>query len=110
MNPIECISFREYHDNVIQEESNLENFILKPAFIKYITIHYKSSWSGFVTKYTMPSFKVVHTLIQFKRRMLPNRLLSIKGGTCNPTPLVHQDMTKKTTFYETKRRDNSSKV
>jgi len=28
--------------------------------------------------------------------------LSIKGRTCNPTPLVHQDMTKKTTFYETK--------
>ena len=27
-------------------------------------------------------------------------ILSIKGRTCNPTPLVHQDMTKKTTFYE----------
>jgi len=32
--------------------------------------------------------------------MLPKWLLSIKGRTCNPTPLVHQDMTKKTTFYE----------
>ena len=27
-------------------------------------------------------------------------MLSIKGRTCNPSPLVHQDMTKKTTFYE----------
>ena len=32
--------------------------------------------------------------------MFPEWLLSIKGRTCNPTPLVHQDMTKKTTFYE----------
>ena len=35
---------------------------------------------------------------RWKRRMLPKWLLSIKGRTCNPTPLVHQDMTKKTTF------------
>jgi len=27
--------------------------------------------------------------------------LSIKGRTCNPTPLVQQDTTKKTTYYET---------
>jgi len=29
-------------------------------------------------------------------------MLSIKDRTCNPTPLsiVHQDITKKTTFYE----------
>ena len=32
--------------------------------------------------------------------MLPKWLLSIKGRTRNPTPLVHQDMTKKTIFYE----------
>jgi len=25
---------------------------------------------------------------------------AIKDRTCNPTPLVQQDMTKKTTFYE----------
>ena len=31
---------------------------------------------------------------RWKPRMLPKCLLSIKGGTCNPTPLVHQDMTK----------------
>ena len=33
----------------------------------------------------------------------PNWILSIKGivykRTCNPTTLVHQDMTKKTTFF-----------
>jgi len=34
--------------------------------------------------------------------MLPKWLLSIKGQICNPTPLVHQDMTKKTNFYEKK--------
>ena len=33
--------------------------------------------------------------------------MSIKGRTCNPTPLVHQDMTKKN-FNEN--RDNSSKM
>jgi len=38
--------------------------------------------------------------IRWKRGMLPKRLLSIKGRTCNQTLLVHQDMTKKTTFYE----------
>jgi len=32
--------------------------------------------------------------------MLPKSLLSIKGQSCNQTLLVHQDMTKKTTFYE----------
>jgi len=32
--------------------------------------------------------------------MLPKYLLSIKGRSCNQTPLVHQDMTKKNTFYE----------
>ena len=48
---------------------------------------------------------------RWKRRMLPKWLLSIQGKTCNPTPLVHQDMTKKRTFYETNiRRDNSCKV
>ena len=36
--------------------------------------------------------------------MLPKWLLSINGRTCNPTPFVHQDMTKKTTFYEKKIR------
>jgi len=29
---------------------------------------------------------------------LKKYLLSIKGRSCNQTPLVHQDMTKKTTF------------
>jgi len=38
--------------------------------------------------------------IHWKRKMLPKCLLSIKGRTCNQTLLVHQDMTKKTTFYE----------
>jgi len=28
--------------------------------------------------------------------------LPIKGRTCNSTPLVHQDMTKETSFYEKK--------
>ena len=36
----------------------------------------------------------------WKRGMLPKCLLSIKGRSCNQTPLVHQDMTKKTTLYE----------
>ena len=36
----------------------------------------------------------------WKRGMLPKCLLSIKGRFCNQTPLVQQDMTKKTTFYE----------
>ena len=30
----------------------------------------------------------------------PKCLLSIKGRSYNQTPLVHQDMQKKTTFYE----------
>jgi len=48
---------------------------------------------------------------RWKRRMLPKWILSIKGRTCNPTPLVHQDMIKKTTFFNEKiRRDNSSKM
>ena len=36
----------------------------------------------------------------WKRGMLPKSLLSIKGRSCNQTLLAHQDMTKKTTFYE----------
>ena len=30
----------------------------------------------------------------------PNGVLSIKGRTCNQSLLVHQHMTKKTTFHE----------
>jgi len=37
---------------------------------------------------------------RWKLGMLSIRLLSIKGRGCNKTPLEHQDMTKKTTFYE----------
>jgi len=37
---------------------------------------------------------------RWKRGMLPKCLLSIKGRSCNQTLLVHQDMTKKNTFYE----------
>ena len=37
---------------------------------------------------------------RWKRGMLPKSLLSIKGRSCNQSLLVHQDMTKKTTFYE----------
>jgi len=33
-------------------------------------------------------------------QVLKNIHSQIKGRTCNPTPLVHQDMKKKTTFYE----------
>ena len=37
--------------------------------------------------------------------------LSVKGRTCNPTPLVHQYMTKKTNLFMKKiLRDNSSKM
>ena len=32
--------------------------------------------------------------------MLPKSLLPIKRRSCKQTPLVHQDMRKKTTFYE----------
>jgi len=32
--------------------------------------------------------------------IMKQKLLSIKGRTCNQTLLVHQDMTRKTTFYE----------
>ena len=39
----------------------------------------------------------------WKRRMLPKWLLSIRGRTCNPTPLVHQDMTKKTNILKKER-------
>jgi len=38
--------------------------------------------------------------IHWKRGMLPKCLLSIKARICNQTLLEHQDMTKKTTFYE----------
>ena len=37
---------------------------------------------------------------RWKRGMLPKRLLSIIGRSCNQTSRVHQDMAKKTTFYE----------
>ena len=37
---------------------------------------------------------------RWKRGMLLKCLLSIKGRSCNQTPLVHQDMRKKTTLYE----------
>jgi len=37
---------------------------------------------------------------RWTRGMLPKSLLSLKGRSCNQTLLVHQDMTKKTTFYE----------
>ena len=36
----------------------------------------------------------------WKRGMLPKSLLSLKGRSCNQILLVHQYMTKKTTFYE----------
>ena len=32
--------------------------------------------------------------------MLPKSILSIKGRSCNQILLVHQNMTKKSTFYE----------
>jgi len=32
--------------------------------------------------------------------MLPKWLLSVKGKSCNPTPLVNQDLTKKNTFLK----------
>jgi len=35
-----------------------------------------------------------------KQGMLLKSLLSIKGRSCNQTLLVHQDVTKKTTFNE----------
>ena len=35
-----------------------------------------------------------------ERWMLPKCILSIKSRTCNPTPIEHQHMTKKTTFIE----------
>jgi len=42
--------------------------------------------------------------------MLIKCLMSIKGRTCNPTPLVHQDMTKKTKFYEKIMTDVNCKI
>ena len=42
--------------------------------------------------------------------MLPKYPLSIKGRTCNQTLLVHQDMTKKTTFYEKNYRETKCKI
>ena len=52
-----------------------------------------------------------HTRKHWKQKMLPKWLLSIKGRTCYPTPLVHLDMTQKTTIYVKEiRRDNSSKL
>ena len=42
--------------------------------------------------------------------MLAKYLLSIKGRTCNPTPLVHEDMKRKQPFIKKIRRDNSSKM
>jgi len=49
---------------------------------------------NFVTGYTI----FIKQENRWKRRMLPKWLLSIKGRTCNPTPLVHD----KKTFYEKK--------
>ena len=42
--------------------------------------------------------------------MLLKWLLSIRGRTCNRTPLVHQDMPRKQPFMKKIRRDNSSKM
>ena len=43
--------------------------------------------------------------IRWKLELLPKCLLFIKGRTCNQTLHVHQDMTKKTTFYENNQRE-----
>ena len=40
------------------------------------------------------------TLLRWRLGMLPKCMLSIKGRTCYQTLLVHQYMTKKTTFNE----------
>ena len=63
------------------------------------------SYSRLFSKLTQFSCFIVFLLKQLKqenrwkqRMLLKWLVLSIKGRTCNPTPLVHQDMTKKTTF------------
>ena len=47
---------------------------------------------------------------RLKRGMLPKWILSIKGKTCYPKLLVHQDMTRNQPFMKKIRRDNSSKM
>ena len=42
----------------------------------------------------------VNKKIAGSKECSPKWLLAIKGRSCNPTPLVHKDMIKKTAFYE----------
>ena len=62
------------------------------------------SYSRLFSKLTQFSCFIVFLLKQLKqenrwkqRMLLKWLVLSIKGRTCNPTPLVHQDMTNKST-------------
>ena len=74
---------------------------LKNADISSGEIRISASFFSQNRKETIkPYCKSIEQENPWKRRMLPKWLLSIKGRTCNPTPLVHQDITKKTTFYE----------
>ena len=41
-----------------------------------------------------------YTRKSLEAKNAPEMAIVYKRRTCNPTPLVHQDMTKKTTFYE----------
>jgi len=38
--------------------------------------------------------------------MIPKWLLSIKGRTCNPTPLIHQDMSQRKQPFMKKKKVN----
>ena len=72
----------------------------------HLTDHFSSSDTEFIFKKNV----LVSTTcsLQVRSELNINKeiagskkcLLSIKGRSCNQTLLVHQDMTKKTTFYE----------
>ena len=57
-----------------------------------------------------PFFSSLHVKQLLEAKNAPqipiyNTKLSIKGRICNPTPLVHQAMTKKTIFYKNNNKE-----
>ena len=45
-----------------------------------------------------------------REKCSPKCRFSVKGRTCNTSPLVHKDMSKKPRFMKKVRRDNSSRI
>ena len=107
------ITLRDQHNVLFQQL--LQNVLSWHTFIKWQLIRtdkkHRCNSLHLYWKYQMQTRNTIYNHFKvnihswkgsaiFIRRMLHKWLLSIKGRTWNPTPLVHQDMTKKTTCYE----------